>query len=171
MLDLYRKNYIIIYAPMKEFFSGFTTGIVVLILGLVGLLAFNVLLTSGERFEEHYATFYSARSAGAVERGWLPKSLPAVAFNIRSYGDLDTNYSFGSFNLPPGAWSSLSPKLEPTEEPSNFRIDAGSSCVPRSGQLTGERFEFFRERTNESFRPYIFAVNEKRECILFSNGL
>jgi hypothetical protein len=49
---------------------------------------------------ESYATLQEAVSAGAVERGWLPRGLPAGSHGIREAHDLDSNRRWGLFNFP-----------------------------------------------------------------------
>ena len=49
---------------------------------------------------ETYATLAEARSAGAVERGWLPGGLPAGTRDLRVAHDLDSNRRWGLFNFP-----------------------------------------------------------------------
>jgi hypothetical protein len=49
---------------------------------------------------ESYATLAEANAAGATDRGWLPKGLPAGARDIRIAHDLDTTRRWGLFNFP-----------------------------------------------------------------------
>jgi hypothetical protein len=49
---------------------------------------------------ETYATLAEANAAGATDRGWLPKGLPAGAYEIRIAHDLDSNRRWGLFNFP-----------------------------------------------------------------------
>jgi hypothetical protein len=49
---------------------------------------------------ESYATLQEAVSAGAVERGWVPRGLPAGSHEIREAHDLDSNRRWGLFNFP-----------------------------------------------------------------------
>ena len=50
---------------------------------------------------ESYATLAEAEKAGAVDRGWLPRGLPAGTREIREAHDLDSNRRWGLFNFPP----------------------------------------------------------------------
>lgn len=57
-------------------------------------------------YEAHYEDLPAARSAGAIEQGWLPTVLPADAVDIREVHDIDTNETWGCFSAPsgPGFW-------------------------------------------------------------------
>lgn len=54
-----------------------------------------------------YATHAEARQAGAVERGWMPRGLPAGAFELREAHDPDTNRRWGLFSFQPGDTDAL----------------------------------------------------------------
>jgi hypothetical protein len=47
-----------------------------------------------------YATLAEARSAGAIERGWVPEGLPEGTYELREAHDLDTNRRWGLFSFP-----------------------------------------------------------------------
>ena len=49
---------------------------------------------------EAYATLAEAQAAGAVDRGWLPRGLPAGTTELRIAHDLDANRRWGLFNFP-----------------------------------------------------------------------
>jgi len=49
---------------------------------------------------ESYATLAEATAAGAVDRGWLPRGLPAGTRELRIAHDLDSNRRWGLFNFP-----------------------------------------------------------------------
>ena len=51
---------------------------------------------------ESYATMKEAIAAGAVERGWVPRELPAGAREIREAHDLDSNRRWGLFDFTRG---------------------------------------------------------------------
>jgi hypothetical protein len=55
----------------------------------------------------HHGTLSAARSAGEVERGWLPSWVPESAVDIHLQGDLDTNWVWIRFRLPPEAIAQL----------------------------------------------------------------
>ena len=50
---------------------------------------------------ETYATVEEAVSAGAVERGWVPRGLPPSTRELREAHDIDSNRRWGLFNFPP----------------------------------------------------------------------
>ena len=56
---------------------------------------------------ENYATLAEAHAAGAADRGWLPKGLPAGTAEIRIAHDLDSNRRWGLFNFPPAENATL----------------------------------------------------------------
>ena len=68
-----------------------------------------VLLVVGcsERPVSEYPTFRAAERAGAVERGWIPASLPVSAHALWEQHDLDTNQVFLRFELPASERPSL----------------------------------------------------------------
>ena len=49
---------------------------------------------------EAYATLAEAQSAGAIDRGWMPRGLPPGTGEIRVAHDLDSNRRWGLFNFP-----------------------------------------------------------------------
>jgi hypothetical protein len=71
----------------------------------------TILLLPGcgnlEVVTEHYATLQEAAAAGAIDRGWVPRGLPAGARELRSAHDLDSNRRWGLFNFPPDQGSAL----------------------------------------------------------------
>lgn len=48
-----------------------------------------------------YATMSEARAAGAVERGWVPGTLPPDAYELRAAYDVDGGGRWGLFNFRP----------------------------------------------------------------------
>lgn len=90
-----------------------------------------------EIMEERYANMAEAERAGAIERGWVPRFVPASARNIRDVHDLDTNAQDLTFTIPrediPAMTAGL-PKVS-TEDRENipelvrrFDLDAGSEA-------------------------------------------
>ncbi|MGB7371540.1 hypothetical protein [Erythrobacter sp.] len=61
----------------------------------------------GEQIDETYPTYADARSAGAVERGWVPAFVPMSASDIVDSHDLDTNRQTLLFKLPSSAMSEM----------------------------------------------------------------
>lgn len=126
-------------------------------------------LTTGESFEEYYASYSDAIADGAIGRGWLPGTLPPSSRHIRQYGDIDTNSSFGSFEFDPKEWPSFHEKLRPATDIGNLRIDEKASCAPDSNvPLARAGFLTFRETSPGG---YVIAVKPQRGCALFSNGI
>jgi hypothetical protein len=64
-----------------------------------------------------YSTLAEARQAGAIDRGWIPRGVPAGAHDIREAHDLDTNRHWGLFNFPAAEAAALRALLEPDEMP------------------------------------------------------
>lgn len=62
-----------------------------------------------------YATLAEARSAGAIERGWVPEGLPGGAYELREAHDLDTNRRWGLFSFPQGQADTLRALLKSDE--------------------------------------------------------
>ena len=54
-----------------------------------------------------YATMAEAAAEGAVERGWVPRGLPAGTREIREAHDLDSSRRWGLFNFPPAEADAL----------------------------------------------------------------
>ena len=50
---------------------------------------------------ETYATLSEAQTAGAVDRGWLPRGLPPGTRELRVAHDLDSHRRWGLFDFPP----------------------------------------------------------------------
>ena len=66
----------------------------------VSLAAGVLFLTACDETQRaSYATAAAARIDGAIQRGWLPTSLPDSAYDIAESHDLDTNTGGGSFRF------------------------------------------------------------------------
>jgi hypothetical protein len=50
---------------------------------------------------EAYATLAEAQTAGAVDRGWLPRGLPPGTRELRVAHDLNSDRRWGLFDFPP----------------------------------------------------------------------
>lgn len=137
-----------------------------LLLGSCGaLLGGYIWLTSGESFVEVYATRSDALDA--IRRGWIPASLPESARSIRSYGDLDVNYSFGSFEMREADRAEFEKQLLAVPGFAKFRVDGEAACAPRTGAPSQqEGFELYREKGADGY-----LIASKEGCVLFSNGL
>lgn len=57
-----------------------------------------LILISGCIDEARYESLEEAQSAGAFERGWIPKTLPPSATEIRETHVIDTNQTWGVFS-------------------------------------------------------------------------
>jgi hypothetical protein len=62
-----------------------------------------------------YATMAEARSAGAIDRGWVPGSIPASAYELRAAYALDRADRWGLFNFRAADAEALRSILEPEE--------------------------------------------------------
>jgi hypothetical protein len=70
-----------------------------------------------------YATLAEARTAGAVERGWIPEGLPASARDMREAHDRDSNRRWGLFSFDSSDAGALKALLSASELPLG-----GQSC-------------------------------------------
>lgn len=64
------------------------------------LIALLVACGNNDVVTESYATLDEATSAQAIERGWVPRGLPAGSREIREAHDLDSNRRWGLLNFP-----------------------------------------------------------------------
>ena len=62
-----------------------------------------------------YATMGEARTAGAIERGWVPATLPADAYELRAAYDVEGPRRWGLFNFRPADEPFLRQALAPQE--------------------------------------------------------
>lgn len=139
------------------------------VVALFAALAGYFWLTAGESFEEHYASYGDAIADRAIERGWVPQSIPQSSREIRQYGDIDTNYSFGSFLFDPKDWPEFENKLQEASDFGNVRIDDEAECAPSEKvSLATAGFLVYREKTPDG---YVIAVKPERGCALFFNGI
>lgn len=72
---------------------------------------------------ENYATLDEARSAGAIEKGWLPDILPPEAYEIRVGYVPDSTHKWGLFNFPPEQGEALRLRLGPQVELDGLTVD------------------------------------------------
>jgi hypothetical protein len=73
---------------------------------------------------ESYATLQEATQAGAVDRGWVPRGLPAGTREIREAHDLDSNRQWGLFNFPQNEGETLRMLLGPELSLAGLRCTA-----------------------------------------------
>jgi hypothetical protein len=60
----------------------------------------GIAFTNSETPVTEYSSLAEARAAGALDRGWIPPSLPASATNLREVHDIDTNERWIAFTAP-----------------------------------------------------------------------
>ena len=128
-----------------------------------------LLASSGCRDSEvitaSYATLDEAEKAGAVERGWMPRGLPAGARDIREAHDPDGRRRWALFSFPTAEAEVLKGLLEPTEFPLENQVcDAPARIewwpVLLRGNLDPERIGATGLRAYRSAdRTLLFAVN------------
>lgn len=66
-----------------------------------------------------YATLAEARTAGAIEKGWVPADLPDGAYELRAAYAIDGWERWGLFNFRPADAEALRRVLDPAEVPLN----------------------------------------------------
>lgn len=83
-----------------------------------------VFATTGscERFESTYPSIADAQADGAVERGWIPRSLPPSAQDIREWHDLDSNRVFGKLRYEPADDAWIDRNLEPVSATAQVEV-------------------------------------------------
>lgn len=110
------------------------------------------VVACNETPESTYRTLEEARRAGAIERGWIPESVPAFASNIREKHDLDTNEVWGAFEFPEERRTAVVTTLRsvPSEYLRGRAIGSGGvAWWPRSLEqldeqlLNGNEYTFF----------------------------
>lgn len=69
-----------------------------ILLNLAILIAF--LSGCSERFTEYYPTYDTAAKKGAIQRGWIPETVPKTAIEIYEQHDLDNNEIWLRFSVP-----------------------------------------------------------------------
>jgi hypothetical protein len=72
--------------------------------GLLSALAVAIAVSGCRDVDvvtETYATLSEAQTAGAADRGWLPRGLPPGTYELRLAHDLDSQRRWGLFNFPP----------------------------------------------------------------------
>ncbi len=101
--------------------------------GLLGVL----LLACSENFVSSYATVREAREAGAIQRGWVPASLPETATVIREAHDVDTNETWGAFKFPASDVKVLHAALVPIK-PAGRHLRRPPTRIEWPSSLLGE---------------------------------
>lgn len=102
------------------------TWVVVKWLGLLSLIGacWLVFTAVDSTMHARYATAREAREDGAITRGWLPKELPASAFDISESHDLDSNTGGGTFSFAEGEVESFRTALRPATAEELVRFSA-----------------------------------------------
>jgi hypothetical protein len=69
---------------------------------IISISAMLVIALSAcsERFTEYYPTYEAAAKKGAIQRGWIPETVPKTATEIYEQHDLDNNEVWLRFSLP-----------------------------------------------------------------------
>jgi hypothetical protein len=87
-----------------------------LVIRIATLVVLTVGLAScGETPVSRYATMAEARSAGAIDRGWVPSFLPESTTSILESHNIDTNETWGTFRFSPTEAMALRGSLVETE--------------------------------------------------------
>jgi len=106
-----------------------------------------------------------ARAAGAIDRGWVPASIPGNAFELRAAYAVDGDDRWGLFNFRPADAGALRATLQPEELPLAGTV---MDIPPRiewwpvllRGRLDVERIQTTGLRAYRSKSvPLVFAVN------------
>lgn len=94
---------------------------------LLGLIALATIAACqrAEVVESVYPNAQAAIRAGAIERGWIPSSLPPSAMDIRECHNLDTNQVWLRFSQDPSDLGSFTKSCR--------RIDVTEVALPRRG--------------------------------------
>ena len=71
----------------------------------------------GDAVTNAYATKAEAEQSGAVDRGWVPKGLPASTHELREAHSPEGNRIWGLFNFEPREGDALRALLQPEEIP------------------------------------------------------
>jgi hypothetical protein len=112
-----------------------------------------------------YATVAEARTAGAIDKGWVPDSIPEHAYELRAAYAVDGGDRWGLFNFRPADAAALRGILEPAEVPLGGTV---MDIPPRiewwpvllRGRLDAERIQTTGLRAYHARSgPLVFAVN------------
>jgi len=66
---------------------------------IVTFAAVVMVLKCSERSESHYSNLDDAKLRGDLDKGWIPAVLPNNAEHIREIHDIDTNETWGVFQV------------------------------------------------------------------------
>lgn len=112
-----------------------------------------------------YATLAEARTAGAIDKGWVPADLPDGAYELRAAYAIDGWERWGLFNFRPADTDAMRALLDPEEVPlAGTRMEIPGRIewwpVILRGNLDAERIaatglRAYRERSGNR----VFGVN------------
>lgn len=114
---------------------------------------------------DSFATMKEARDRGAVERGWVPATLPERAYELRAAYDLDTDRRWGILNFRTEDADALRAILAPDEISvvgTKMRIPARIEWWPIAlrNELDAEQLKATGLRTYRATSgDFVFAVN------------
>jgi len=112
-----------------------------------------------------YATLREARASGAVERGWMPDTLPENAYELRAAYAVDGPERWGLFNFRPADEAALRAILQPDETSLGGTVmDIPGRIewwpVILRGRLDAERIQTTGMHAyHAKSSPLVFAVN------------
>jgi len=109
-----------------------------------------------------YATAAAARADGAIQRGWLPDSLPDSAFDIAESHDLDTNTGGGSFRFEARDADSFRAQFQPLSAAQLQSLASNRTKLQRDG-YTFHAAPGFWLAVNWQTRHVQFWLNPKSE--------
>ena len=80
-----------------------------------------MLMGCSDVANQAYPTLAAAKADGAIERGWLPRILPASSVQIEEEHNLDTNVGQGAFSFAPADAEQFRQQLIPMKQDDQFR--------------------------------------------------
>jgi hypothetical protein len=91
----------------------------------IAVIVLSMLAACSDRdvVTESYATLAEAVSAGAVERGWVPRGLPPSTQELREAHDIDSNRHWGLFNFAPDEGEHLRKLIADGAQPTALTCD------------------------------------------------
>ena len=107
------------------------------------LLTAAIISSCGDRQEAFYSTAVEARTANAVDRGWIPGWLPKSAHAIHEVHNIDTTQSMLAFSFDAADVPNLSTSCKQVQSealrPVPFKVAWWPKDVPPSGLVTHRR--------------------------------
>jgi|SRR5688572_20228316 len=141
------------------------------------LLVMGTLLlgvSCGEHPESTYQSIAAAQASGAIERGWIPASLPASTARIREKHDIDTNEAWGMFEFHPDD-RPASDTLVLASGPALSELKIRSADVEwwptaLTGALSQQKLENFEFYVVETPHRFWVALDRKQRRGFFWNA-